>query len=127
MNLFKISKKYSLKYLILFLIITFLFYIFFNLTNTHIRESLKDMSINTNLSTDFASNFCNDNSGGKSEAACNSLTRNNCMKTSCCIWTNDNKCAAGDKDGLKFKDADKNSKLEYYYFKNECYGECPKI
>jgi hypothetical protein len=123
MNFLKMDKKYNLKYFIslLFLIIFFL-YIYIYVTNKWFIEGLEDMNINTSLSSDFASNFCNENNGGKSEKACGRLTRNNCMKTSCCIWTNKNKCSAGDADGLKFYNLnDESSAIKYYYYKNKRY------
>ena len=122
-----INKKYSLNYYLLFLFfIGFFFYLFFYTTNSHITVGIRNMSRNSGLSTDFAANFCKDNSGGKSEQACSNLTRNNCMQTSCCIWTNRNRCAAGDKSGLKFRsqNPNRNDRLSFYFFRNKCYGRC---
>jgi hypothetical protein len=44
--------------------------------------------------------------------------------TKYCIWTNANKCIPGDEDGRKY---DAKTKLDYYYFKSKCYGNCPKV
>jgi len=74
--------------------------------------------------------FCENNrgSGGGLEQSCGKLTKNNCISTSCCVWTSDNKCVAGAADGPTFN-SDSNGKtkqLDYYYFQNKCYGNgCP--
>ena len=85
-----------------------------------------DASIIINKSDAFCEN--NRGSGGSLEKSCGNLTRNNCNSTSCCIWTSDNKCAAGNANGLTFN-TDSNGKtkeLDYYYFQNKCYGaKCP--
>lgn len=44
--------------------------------------------------------------------------------TKYCIWTNANKCVPGNVNGRAY---DKGSKLDYYYFKSKCYGNCPKV
>jgi len=54
----------------------------------------------------------------------NKLTKYNCGLTSCCVWTDENKCKAGNKSGPIFN-SDENGKTktnELYYFKNKCYG-----
>jgi len=72
--------------------------------------------------------FCKSQIGGISK--CNTLTQNNCNKTSCCVWLNDdkidNKCVKGNVNGPTFN-TDKNGKTvkSSYYFMNKCYGnEC---
>lgn len=81
------------------------------------------------LITDSSKAFCDTNKGFNSETSCNALTKYNCGLTSCCIWTSDKKCKAGNQNGPLFG-SDSNGKtipLDYYYFKNNCYGEnCPK-
>ena len=75
-------------------------------------------------------NFC-DEMKGKSdelEAHCNSFTKNSCLFSSCCVFASiDGKeqCMAGDKHGPTFKrNEDGTSKdVDYYYFKNICYGD----
>jgi hypothetical protein len=72
--------------------------------------------------------FCQKNTGFNQEIACNKLTNNNCNLTSCCIWTNDNKCKAGNASGALFNSDSKGKTipLDYYYFQNKCYGNnCP--
>ena len=78
--------------------------------------------------TDSSKAFCDSNKGGQQEKACNALTEYNCNLTSCCIWTGDKKCKAGNASGPLFN-TDSNGKtihLPYYFFQNKCYGSnCP--
>ena len=132
MNLIKKINKNLLNIVILFFIfyISYIFYIsfvfvYFNYIN--VKEGLKDMYIETSLSSDFAKSFCESNqlSGEDSQKKCQTLTQNNCRSTSCCIWTSNEKCHAGGEDGLLFN-TDSNGKLidlDYYYFKDTCYGK----
>ena len=62
------------------------------------------------------------------EKACNKLSHNNCMKTSCCVkikkTNGKEKCVAGNKHGPTYRS--KNGKLidiDGYYYKNKYYGE----
>jgi hypothetical protein len=63
--------------------------------------------------------FCETNLGNSSELekSCNELTKNNCVKVDCCVFTN-NHCVAGGSDGPTYK-KDKNGNLitadTYYY------------
>ena len=64
--------------------------------------------------------------------ACNDLTRDNCLATSCCVYAKieDNEsCYAGGEDGPTFK-RDENGKtkdIDFYWYKNKCYGKnCEK-
>lgn len=75
--------------------------------------------------------FCENHRGssGTLDKSCEKLTKNNCTSTSCCVWTSDNKCAAGGKDGPTFNtdSTGKTKELGYYYFQGKCYGlDCPK-
>jgi len=76
--------------------------------------------------------FCESRRGssGTLEESCGKLTKHNCNSTSCCVWTSDKKCAAGNEKGPTFN-SDKNGKtraLDYYYFQNKCYGtKCSSI
>jgi len=68
-------------------------------------------------------------SGGLLDDSCNRLTKENCNDTSCCVWTSEQKCAAGGVDGLTFNTNTNGSpkQLDYYYFQGKCYGSgCPK-
>jgi hypothetical protein len=108
----------------LFLIINTLLFIF--LIYFFIYTFLNDNTIEglaTNPSDAFCANYRG--SGGKLDSACQKLTKNNCNSTSCCVWTSENKCAAGNANGPIFN-SDSNGKtkqLGYYFFQNKCYGE----
>jgi len=125
MELKKISKTNLLNIFFIFMLFVFMYFYYAN-----IKEGLKDMYIDTNLSTNFADSFCESTqlSGNESKQGCQKLTQNNCRSTSCCIWTSNEKCDAGGKDGLLFN-TDTNGKvipLDYYYYKDTCYGKkCP--
>ncbi len=57
-------------------------------------------------------------------AQCSKLTEYNCKRIGCCVFTNENKCVAGDRTGPT---AEYNTNIDYYYYKNKCYGSnCPK-
>lgn len=76
--------------------------------------------------------FCESHRGssGSLDGSCGKLTKNNCNTTSCCVWTSDDKCVAGDAGGPTFNTgADgKTNSLDYYYFHNKCHGnKCPKV
>ena len=77
------------------------------------------------LTTDSSKAFCDTNKGFNLETSCNKLTKYNCGLTSCCIWTSDNKCKAGNKNGPLFNSDSKGKTipLDFYYFQNKCYGE----
>jgi len=87
-----------------------------------------DTSIIMNSSDAFCQTFLG--SSGKLDDACGKMTRNNCNDTSCCVWTSDGKCRAGNASGPTFN-SDENGKtraLDYYYFQGKCYGEkCPLL
>ena len=72
--------------------------------------------------------FCETHKGFDQETSCNELTNYNCNLTSCCVWTNDNKCKSGTISGPIFNSDSKGktTQLDYYYFQNKCYGSgCP--
>jgi hypothetical protein len=72
--------------------------------------------------------FCQTNTGFNQESSCNKLTNYNCNLTSCCIWTSDNKCKAGNQSGPLFNTNSngKTMSLNHYYYQNKCYGNgCP--
>lgn len=92
-------------------------------------EALDNLSTTIPMSKSQA--FCDvhKGSGGSLDESCGRLTRGNCLDTSCCVWTSDQKCAAGGIDGPTFNsDANgKTKQLDYYYFQGKCYGSgCPK-
>lgn len=92
-------------------------------------EGLDNLSTSISMSKSQA--FCDVHKGssGSLDESCGRLTRGNCTDTSCCVWTSNQKCAAGGVDGPTFN-TDSNGKtkqLDYYYFQGKCYGSnCPK-
>jgi len=84
----------------------------------------------TVVDTNKSDSFCKSHIGSSDllNESCNKLTQKNCNSTSCCVWTNNNKCVAGSENGPTYN-TDKNGKtidLDYYYYKNKCYGtKCP--
>ena len=74
--------------------------------------------------------FCESHRGSSNKLnnSCGKLTKNNCVSTSCCVWTSDSKCFAGGSDGPTFN-TDENGKtknLDYYFYQDKCYGsKCP--
>jgi len=87
-------------------------------------EGLGNLSTSIPMSKSQA--FCDVNKGssGSLDESCGRLTRGNCNDTSCCVWTSNQKCAAGGIDGPTFNsDANgKTKQLDYYYFQGKCYG-----
>jgi hypothetical protein len=78
--------------------------------------------------TSTADAFCKTKSGATLENACRNLTQGNCGKTSCCVWTSNNKCKSGNVNGPTFNTnaAGKTNTLSYYYYQGQCYGSgCP--
>jgi hypothetical protein len=92
-------------------------------------EALENLSTSIPMSKSKA--FCDVHKGssGSLDESCGRLTRENCNDTSCCVWTSNQKCAAGGVDGPTFN-TDSNGatkQLDYYYFQGKCYGSgCPK-
>ena len=128
MNLKFVLKVFIIFFLIVSLIV-FIHTIVINLNDISPKvvtiEGLTppDTSISINKSDAFCENY--KSSAGSLDKSCGKLTKNNCNTTSCCIWTSDNKCVAGGINGPIFN-SDSNGKtteLDYYYFKNKCYGK----
>ena len=78
--------------------------------------------------------FCKSHEGKRTElqTSCSKLTKDNCLATSCCVYAKmegEELCHSGDINGPTFK-RDKNGKtkdIDYYFFKNKCFGKgCEK-
>jgi hypothetical protein len=102
-----------------------------NITNENVFNFLKEGLTNNSVSdTSIIINstdaFCESHRGSSYllEKSCNKLTKNNCNSTSCCVWTNNDKCVAGNSNGPTFNTDDngKTQNLDYYYYQNKCYG-----
>jgi hypothetical protein len=50
----------------------------------------------------------------------------NCKNSNCCIWLNDKSCVGGSENGPTYYTDDNKSEInvDYYYYKNKCYGNC---
>ncbi len=81
----------------------------------------------------YENSFCNSLQGKSAELneQCQNLTRNNCLKTDCCVYAKmegEEKCLAGNQNGptFRFSGPNKTKNIDYYYYKDKCYGnKCP--
>jgi hypothetical protein len=82
------------------------------------------------LSSDLERDFCKSflGSSDKLQTQCNQLTKDNCKNSPCCVFVDGRKCVAGDAKGPTFQTTPNGSKInmDYYYYQNKCYGNCPK-
>jgi hypothetical protein len=109
----KIDKKYLIYILNIFItiavlyLLVFLYFILFS-KSSYIEGLVSNTKtgtiyVDTSLTTDFASSFCNnnENSGAALNENCKKLTKSNCDKTNCCLWTSikgEDMCVAGNKE-----------------------------
>lgn len=78
--------------------------------------------------------FCKSHEGDRNslQKSCAKLTKENCLATSCCVYAKMNgkeQCHSGDQHGPTFRrnENGKTHDIDYYYFRNKCYGDgCPK-
>jgi hypothetical protein len=128
--------KYILKiFIVVFLIlslIAFINSIGLTLEQPEIPKKLLKVvtieGLDNQIPTSGSKAFCDTHSGFDLEQSCEKLTKYNCGLTSCCVWTSDNKCKAGNQSGPMFNSDNKGKTkpLDYYYFQNKCYGDkCP--
>jgi hypothetical protein len=123
--------KYLLKtFIVVFQILSIIVFINsigLNINDPDISKKLLHVVTVEGLDTVLPSNkaFCEVNKGFTLEKSCNDLTKLNCSLTSCCVWTSDQKCKAGNISGPTFNSDSKGKTLplNYYYFQNKCYGE----
>ena len=123
--------KYILKtFIVIFLIlslIAFINSIGLNLNEPDVPKKLLQVVTMEGLTPASSSStaFCDTNQGYTLEQSCNKLTNYNCGQTSCCVWTSDNKCKAGNQSGPLFNSDLKGKTIpsDYYYFQNKCYGD----
>lgn len=87
--------------------------------NKDLMKEIKSMGLEPPLG------FCEKHrsSGKLREEACNVLTKRNCNKTSCCVYTNKKKCVAGSRNGPLFttKNGVKITGLDKYYHQDKMY------
>jgi len=133
----------DLKYILKVFIIVFLIFsliAFINTLGLNLNEESRQKkllqvvtveALSTSIPMSKSQAFCDVHKGssGSLDESCGRLTKGNCDDTSCCVWTSNQKCAAGGIDGPTFNsDANgKTKQLDYYYFQGKCYGSnCPK-
>ena len=91
-----------------------------NLKKEDIKKEIQELGLEPHLG------FCENHrkSGKAREEACNKLSKENCGMTSCCVYTDEEKCVAGSSHGPLFKT--KNGiplKVETYHHYEKCYGK----
>lgn len=126
--------KYVLNiFIIVFLILSTMVFINSIGLNLNVEEQPKKLlqvvtleglsNPDTSIIMDKNNAFCESHRGssGALDKSCNKLTQNNCGKVSCCVWTSDEKCVAGSKNGPTFN-TDSNGKtksFDYYFFEGK--------
>jgi len=101
----------------------------FSVNGGIILESMQNSTRDELISlTSPAKGFC-ETYRGKSdelEEECSNLAESSCNKTDCCVWTSNSKCSAGGINGTTFKTDQSGNMItmDYYYYKNKCYGNC---
>jgi len=120
--------KYYIKIvLIIYLFICFILFInsVFYLNTFFKIEGYTKIPVNSTILNKNDA-FCESHRGASQvlEKSCGKLTQNNCNSTSCCVWTSDNTCLAGNIKGPTFNSDTngKTKKWDTYYFQNKCYG-----
>jgi hypothetical protein len=142
MNEINISFINNMKYILsIFVVVIILlgFIVFIHLIGLNLNQSEPQKKLievvtlegfDTDIEMNKSDSFCKSHIGSSDllNESCNKLTQKNCNSTSCCLWTSNNKCVAGSENGPTYN-TDKNGKtinLDYYYYKNKCYGtKCP--
>ena len=133
------SNKTFILNVFIFVIIFFIIIIILDITGINLNQKegpqklIKTVTIETmnNLklpTMDKYDDFCKSHIGStdKLETSCNNLTKTNCNEVSCCVNLNGNKCVAGNENGPTYKTEKTGDKInmDYYYYKNKCYGNC---
>lgn len=62
------------------------------------------------------------------DAKCNSVDKNVCASTECCVLLGGSKCVAGDQNGPSNKTNYSDTTIvnrDYYYYRGTCFGNCP--
>jgi hypothetical protein len=123
--------KIDFKYILKILIILFLFLSIIVLVKTiGFSKGVVTIEGFENYILSPSDAFCESHRGssGTLDKSCEKLTNGNCNSTSCCVWTSNKKCAAGNEKGPTFNTNanGQTNQLDYYYFEGKCYGtNCP--
>ena len=74
----------------------------------------------------ITNSFCQSHSSSQSlDKSCSELSKTNCNSVGCCVFLNNEKCVAGNKNGPTYLGSPDNLvKIDNYYYKNKCYGNC---
>jgi hypothetical protein len=129
------DSKYVLKvFIVAFLIFSLI--VFINSVGLHLNEPNQNKKLlqvvtmegfDSSILMDKSDAFCEAHRGssGGLDESCGKLTQNKCNSTSCCVWTSENKCVAGNENGPTFNTGahGKTHTPDFYYFQNKCYGE----
>ena len=100
------------------------------------RENMENIPAEppSSLEDSFCQFHSSDKSAVNQEKACGKLTQGNCLNTKCCVWGKmadaaEEKCFAGINTGPVFKTDNSGNSLnvDYYYYMNKCYGNCPAV
>ena len=91
-------------------------------------QSIASADPKKDLSYSHSTSFCrvSDNNLDKQDDKCKKLSKSNCKQVDCCVLLNGAKCVAGNSQGPSFQTDTSTAGNDYYYFKNKCYGKCPK-
>jgi hypothetical protein len=95
------------------------------ISKTTNKSQVKAITDASYSSAGFCTEYAND--PNKIEAACNSLDKNVCASTNCCILLGGKKCVAGDEKGPKISTNYSDFTIkdrDYYYYQGKCYGNC---
>ena len=88
------------------------------MTNIDTMENQTYDNTNDYLKINPADSFCESflEDASNLELSCNRLTKDTCMKTSCCVYTNNDTCVAGSKHGPTFKTDKQGTQIPYDYY-----------
>ena len=97
--------------------------------NNNANNANNDNNTNNTNNANDNNGFCKTHEGdrNKLQESCSEMTKDNCLATSCCVYAlmdGKEQCHSGDINGPTFK-RDKNGKskdIDYYYFRNKCFG-----
>jgi hypothetical protein len=115
-------------FFILIFFIFFIYYILYNLnSDVHYKKYNNNLieGLKTNTNSNVADAFCESHRGSSNvlQESCSKLTKRNCLSTSCCVYTSEDKCVAGNQDGPIFNSDEKGKTTNIdYYYKDKCFG-----
>ena len=97
--------------------------------NFHVEKIVELEAFENGGGANIQNSFCKTHEGdrNKLQTSCSKLTKTNCLATSCCVYAkmgDKEQCHSGDINGPTFKrdDNGKTKKIDYYQFRNNCFG-----